>query len=181
MNQKDMIHQDIIRLSKSIRPIVRINCVDPVYLKTMSADELFDSDYTKFEKYAEPVVFEDLNILADIKVLHEIEEDNSFKPTIADIIRQIPNNLIDNAIAFEIIYSPTLIPCDYNLFIEELRNKYYVSIVRLYSAYDKNDSNSRKVTNPLIDLSLIEKPIGMSDDEFKYLHEHFVMLMNMYD
>jgi hypothetical protein len=81
--------------------------------------------------YIEEVDYNKLPHLRDVKMLHTYGWYGYFKPSVAEIIRQIPKDLLSQTVAFEIIYSPSTAE-DLSKYREEMQAGFHVSIVRLY-------------------------------------------------
>ena len=77
--------------------------------------------------FGEEVNYAKLKPLTDVKMLHTYGYYGFFKPTVAEVIRQIPKEFLCKVTAFEIIEIG-----DTNTYKEELNAGYHVSIVRLY-------------------------------------------------
>ncbi len=149
-----------------ISPIVYQN-LKMYYLRKLYGEELYKLPYTTLNNNSdlkEEVDFSVLTYLTDIKMLHKIGPDSVFKPTVAEIIKQIPSDIIDKVVAFEIITGPVGIK---NLFNEELKAGYYVSIVRLYQNRGRKKLVARPVT--LYPSNYSNIPIGMTKAEIKVI------------
>jgi len=72
-----------------------------------------------------------LATLTDITTYHTYGYHGFFKPSIAEVIAQIPEKHIDRIMAFEIIESPETAD-DLNLHLQELNEGYHVAVTRLY-------------------------------------------------
>ncbi|MFH1533481.1 MAG: hypothetical protein ABID64_00945 [Nitrospirota bacterium] len=73
-----------------------------------------------------------LGVLRDIRTYHAYAYYGLFKPTIAEVIAQIPKELLDQVVAFEIIKHPETV-ADLNKEQEALDAGYHVATTRLYS------------------------------------------------
>ena len=76
------------------------------YLRKLSERELTHVAYTWLTEaidYAEKVDFTKLSVLEDIKMLHGYGYYGLFKPSVGEVIRQIPKDLLEKVVAFEII------------------------------------------------------------------------------
>ena len=75
---------------------------------------------------------ENLEILKDISTLHSYGYYGLFKPSIAEVLAQIPDEIIDQVCAFEIIDSPKTAD-DLNKNIKILNAGFHVATTRLYA------------------------------------------------
>ena len=97
-----MSDKDIAHWYENIRPIVKRD----TYLRKLSERELTHVAYTWLTEaidYAEKVDFTKLSVLEDIKMLHGYGYYGLFKPSVGEVIRQIPKDLLEKVVAFEII------------------------------------------------------------------------------
>lgn len=97
-----MSDKDIAHLYENIRPIVKRD----TYLRKLSERELTHVAYTWLTEaidYAEKVDFTKLSVLEDIKMLHGYGYYGLFKPSVGEVIRQIPKDLLEKVVVFEII------------------------------------------------------------------------------
>lgn len=74
---------------------------------------------------------DDLNPVADIRTYHSYGAPNVFKPSIAEVLAQIPDEHLSNVVAFEIMNSPDDAD-DLNRELEALNAGYHVATTRLY-------------------------------------------------
>ncbi|MFA6570038.1 MAG: hypothetical protein WCT77_02245 [Bacteroidota bacterium] len=77
-------------------------------------------------------VAEGLKPLLDIRTYHAFAFYGFFKPTIAEVIAQIPNDILDQVVAFEIIKHPETTE-DLNNEKEAINAGYHVATTRLYT------------------------------------------------
>jgi hypothetical protein len=128
-----MSNIEIINYYKTIRPIKRTNGTS-YYLRELIDKELTEVSYTWIEKddTFHEVDYNQLSAIKEIKVLHKYDHFELFKPSVGEVISQIPNELLNIVVAFEIIKYST--PAnDFNSYHEEFDAGFHVSIVRLYS------------------------------------------------
>lgn len=133
-----MSNEEIAKRYTSIKPIIRKEG-KPSYLRNLSNSELENVAYTWLNDstdYGEFVDFTKLSVLTDVKMLHRWRYYGFFKPTVGEVIRQIPKEYLEKVIAFEIIAGPLDI---YTTFKAELNAGFHVSIVRLYQANDETN------------------------------------------
>lgn len=164
----EMTTEDIVNWYQKIKPIVCHNG-DLRYMRELSPDELIHKSYTwlnKPEDYGDKVDLSTLSILTDVKMLHKYSYYSYFKPSVGEIIRQIPEELRTLTDAFEIIYSPSGQP-DFNIFKDEFDQNYHVSIVRLYQKSDKGYSKAEKLLEYPTSGSPL--PVYMEAEKFKKL------------
>ncbi len=156
-----MSKEEIAHWYANIKPIVD----GDKYLRKLSVDELVDTAYTWLSDYARKVDFSKLSVLEDRKMLHTWGYYGFFKPSVGEVIRQIPKEYIEKVVAFEIIDGAIGM---FRTFKEELNAGYHVSIVRLYQAKDDTNEAAQKITEyPTSDSKI---PVGMTEEEFKELY-----------
>ena len=158
--------EQIAKWYDEIKPIVKRNGV-PVYLAKLSADELIKSPYTRFNKdedYADVVDYSKLSVLADVKMLHTYGYYKFFKPSIGEIIRQIPKELLEKVVAFEMLGGEL---ATNSVFRAEFYAGFHVSIVRLYQLKDITNEEAK----PTFDYpnDNCKTPIGMTEKQFEDL------------
>ncbi len=158
-----MSNEDIAKWYATIKPIVTHEGTFK-YLRQLSDHELTNTAYTWLNKptdYADVVDFSKLSVLADVKMLHTWAYYGFFKPTVGEIIRQIPKELLEKVVAFQIIKGAIGINSFAN---EELNAGYHVSIVRLYQAKDSTNT----VAEPLkyYPTTDSQTPVGMTEEVF---------------
>ena len=161
-----MKSEDIVKWYSTIKPIV-YHDGKPVYMRELTDKELTNVAYTwlNYENdYADTVDFSKLSVLADVKMLHGWGYYGLFKPSVGEVIRQIPSEMLENVVAFQIIYSPHT-SSDFGLFKPEFDAGFHVSVVRLYQAKDDTNEVAEPVGEyPNEDSSL---PVGMTEKEFQ--------------
>ena len=158
-----MSNEDIARYYTTIRPIVKHD----TYLRELTAKELTDTAYTWLNEptdYAEKVDFSKLSVLEDRKMLHGWGYYGFFKPSVGEVIRQIPEEYLKKVVAFEIIHGAIAMN---TTFKDELNAGFHVSIVRLYQAKDDTNEAANPITEyPTSDSKI---PVGITEEEFKKL------------
>ena len=172
-----MEDNEITKWYETIKPIVNYKTdetlkLNSVYLRELTEEELSNISYTWLtkENYADKVDYSKLSVLADVKMLHRWSYYGYFKPSVGEIIRQIPKKMLEKVVAFEIIYSPDDWS-DFNLFKEEFDESYHVSVVRLYQAKDDSNIAAEKIMTEYPSKEDTVPPIGMSDEEFHQLKD----------
>ena len=154
-----MSNGDIAKWYATIKPIVK-NGGKPTYLRELSNSELENVAYTwlnKPEDYGDVVDFTKLSVLADVKMLHGWGYYGFFKPSVGEVIRQIPEEYIEKVVAFEIIRGAIGMNTIFNA-------GFHVSIVRLYQAKDSTNTEAQIIdAYPTNDC---KTPIGMTEEEF---------------
>lgn len=158
-----MSNEDIAKWYASIKPIVKLNGTAR-YLRKLTEDELTGSSYTWLtdpSDYAELVNYNSLSVLADIKMLHRYGYHGFFKPSVGEVIRQIPKEYLEKVIAFEIITGAIGMNTIFN---EELNAGFHVSIVRLYQAKDSTNEEAHPIG--IYPYSESKLPIGITEEEF---------------
>lgn len=114
-------------LAERIKPVVRrprsrdLHYIVPV--------DLFHVAYTWDPKLAEKAT--DLKAVCDITTYHTYGYHGFFKPSIAEVLAQIPEEYLDRVVAFEIVESPNTAD-DLNREREALNAGYHVAKTRLY-------------------------------------------------
>lgn len=160
-----MSTEEIARWYATIKPIVN----GDTYLRELSAEELTNVAYTWLNEptdYAEKVDFSKLSVLEDVKMLHGWGYYGYFKPSVGEVIRQIPKEYLEKVVAFEIIDGAIAMN---STFKDELNAGFHVSIVRLYQAKDAKNEAAHQITKyPTKDSKI---PIGITEEEFKELFE----------
>lgn len=158
-----MSNEEIARWYDTIKPIV----AHDTYLRKLTTDELTKVSYTWLNEptdYADKVDFTKLSVLEDRKMLHGYGYYGYFKPSVWEVIRQIPRDYLEKVVAFEIICGAIGMN---NTFKDELNAGFHVSIVRLYQ--EKDDTN--EVAHPIIEYPTNDSkiPAGMTKEKFKEL------------
>lgn len=128
-----MSKKEICELYRRIKPIVRIDEV-PYYMREFSPSDLTEKSYiwNRGEDKTVPANMEELETIMDNKTLHKYGYHGLFKPSIGEVISQIPKDVLEKVVAFEIVYSPESWD-DFNRYIDEFNAGFHVSSVRLYS------------------------------------------------
>ena len=72
-----------------------------------------------------------LKPIGDIKTLHTYGYGGFFKPTIAEVLAQIPKECLDKVVAFEIVWSPDT-TMDFKKFQKAYDAGYHMAVTRLY-------------------------------------------------
>ena len=159
----EMSNEVISKWYTTIKPIVADEGTFK-YLRPLSNEELTRTAYTWLNKptdYADTVDFSKLSVLADVKMLHTWAYYGFFKPSVGEIIRQIPKELLEKVVAFQIIKGAIGINGFAN---EELNAGFHVSIVRLYQAKDSTNTTAEPLKfYPTSDSQI---PIGMTEEVF---------------
>ena len=160
-----MSNEKIAHWYETINPIVKHN----TYLRELSADELTGTAYTWLNEpsdYADKVDFSKLSVLEDRKMLHGCGYYGFFKPSVGEVIRQIPKEYLEKVVAFEIIDGAIAMNSTFNA---ELNAGFHVSIVRLYQAKDDTNEAAYQITKyPTSDSKV---PVGMTEEEFAELFQ----------
>ena len=156
--RKKMSKRKILKWSKKIRPIVNHNGILK-YLRPLTNEEVLSTWYTYLKKnddYGSKVNFSEISVLADVKMSNGFMQ----RACVAEIIEQIPKELLSKVVAFYIVYSQSCIE-DECFFNEENS----VIIVRLFQSKDETVSKARNIQNYPDERS--HTPIGMTDNEFE--------------
>lgn len=126
----DVPKHRIREMAKRIKPVVTFNGPKksgPHFIKPV---DLFEIAYTWDPKPAGKAV--GLEPLCDITTYHSWAYAGFFKPTIAEVLAQIPAEHINKAVAFEIVDRPRTC-ADMNKEHEALNTSYHVATTRLYT------------------------------------------------
>jgi hypothetical protein len=129
-----MEQTELVKWYQRISPIVASEGKH-YYLRQLSDKELSKVAYNWLNKksdFGEEVDYEKLKPLLDVKMLHTYGWYGYFKPSVAEVIRQIPKDLLSQTVAFEIIRTPSTAE-DLSKYREETSAGFHVSIVRLYT------------------------------------------------
>ena len=122
------VSEDRIReLAERIKPVVQFARKGKCYIKPV---DLFNVAYTWSPESAEVVT--GLKPLCDITTYHTFDYYGFFKPSIAEVLAQIPAEHLDKVIAFEIVGRPFSDVDDLNKEQEALNAGYHVATTRLY-------------------------------------------------
>ena len=119
-----------------IRPVVMIT--EPLsflkpqdgYLSFIKPPDLFNVAYTWDPKPTKEAT--GLKAVADIRTYHVYGYYGLFKPSVAEVIAQIPANLLPTVVAFEIIQNPET-ASDLNKEKQALDDGFHVAKTRLYA------------------------------------------------
>ena len=142
--------------------------MDGKYLRALTEDELTGSAFTWLNKesdFSDIVDFSKLSVLEDRKMLHTWGYYGLFKPSVGEVIRQIPKNLLEKVVAFEIIDGAIGMNSPFRA---ELDAGFHVSIVRLYQA--KDDTNEAAHQLREYPERKTKVPVGMTKREFKEIY-----------
>lgn len=116
-------YEEIQALAERIVPIVNGQFIlpcDPIGIAyTWSNDFTGAVDYKKYETLCEVVTY------------HSYGYYGLFKPSIAEVLSQIPAQHLENAVAFEIIQQPETVE-DLNINIDILNLGYHAAATRIY-------------------------------------------------
>lgn len=161
-----MENAEIMRYYERIKPIVPRSQGDS-YLTELNEHAVTSYAFNKIEEGEETEVlvdYSELATLADVKMIHGWGYHIYFKPSVAEVIRQIPKDLLDKTVAFTLIWGSTT-----SLFKEEFDAGYHPSIIRLFK--------KREDGEPAADQDSMEfdenfkKPLGISDEDFEKLRK----------
>ena len=154
----------IMEYHQKIQTIVWNNCI-PVKHRKFQYNEIMDKNLLFLGAESliltEEVDFTKLSVLTDIKTIHKYEY--GFKATIAEVIEQIPFELLEKTEAFMFVYIPYGRD-DIELFSDEFEQDKSVAILRLYKKREKTDESTPYPGGyPEQNAKL---PINMSEEEF---------------
>lgn len=152
---------EIAYWNKSIKTIVN----HKKYLRDLTKTELTNCVFTlsnHIEDYTGNVDYSELSFLADVKMIHSWTNPAFFRPTVAEVIRQIPKDLLCKTVAFEVLVGAV---SKNGLFKPEFDDGFHVSIVRLYQKRNNSIKPAKKVKK--YPYKSCPTPIGMTEEEFK--------------
>lgn len=158
-----MSTEEIAHWYATIKPIVNHD----TYLRKLSTKELQTVAYIWLNEptdYADKVDFSKLSVLEDRKMLHGWGYYGFFKPSVGEIIRQIPKEYLKKVVAFEIIDGAIAMN---STFIDELNAGFHVSIVRLYQIKDDTNEVAHQITKYPTNNDKI--PVGITEEQFNEL------------
>lgn len=118
---------ELKKLCGRIRAVVDFSEKGKFYIKPVDPHNVAFTWNPKPDKEAEGLKF-----LRDIRTYHTWAYSGYFKPTIAEVIAQIPKDILDQVVAFEIIKYPETAD-DLNKEPEALNAGYHVATTRLYT------------------------------------------------
>lgn len=160
----DMSIEEITKWYANINPIIQV-CGTSFYLRDLSQEELSHRAYTYLNKpwdLLRAVDYNKLSVIADVKMLHRWSYYGNFKPSVSEVISQIPKHLLNKVVAFEIIVGAIGMNSIYRA---ELNAGFHVSVVRLY----QEKINGMQPASPIdcwpTKYSLL--PLGMTESDFK--------------
>ena len=116
----------IEELAERIKPVVQFARKGKYYIRPV---DLFGIAYTWDPKSADKAT--GLKLLCDITTYHTYGYYGMFKPSIAEVLAQIPAEYLDKVVAFEIVGSPETAD-DLNREHEAVNAGYHVATTRLY-------------------------------------------------
>ena len=123
--------EKLLKLYEKIKPIVDIE--DRKYLiREFALNELRYSSYLTDSNVTDEVRASSLETIGEFDCYHTISSREIFEPKIADVLSQMPGELVLKAKAFEIIGIPKLVK-DMNSDIRLINSDYHLSKVRVYS------------------------------------------------
>ena len=131
--------EELIRRYNHIKPIVTRG-YDKYYVRELTEDELINHSYlwmVESKDFGKKVNMDSLLKIVDVKMIHSFSFSGFFKPSVEEILAQIPKKFVEDTVAFEIVYY-TNCQNDMNFFYNETRNDFHVSIVRLYKKSENN-------------------------------------------
>ena len=140
----EMPEDDIRRLAETIKPIVRfaegkegLFRSEQGFPYRIEPVDLFKTAYTYDPK---PTTrFEgELVPLRDITTYHSYGYYGCFKPSVAEVLAQIPDDIVDQVVAFEIVWSPETAA---DLRGEAVNAGYHEATTRLYTEKSESETD----------------------------------------
>ena len=116
--------EEIESRAERIKPIINGKVVD--------CPDLVSTAYTWDPKFKDEVLPE-LKVLQTICTYHGYGHYSLFKPSIAEVLAQIPDDLLQQVVAFEIVDRPETAE-DLNKHLDALNAGFHVAYARLYVA-----------------------------------------------
>ncbi len=115
----------LLELSERIKPVVHFNGIGLCYIK-LNKNLLvpFLRDYEATERA------DGLKTLCDITTFHTFGYHIYFNPTVAEVLAQIPEELVRRAVAFQVVSDPTKDVSTHD--VEALAAGYHAATTRLY-------------------------------------------------
>ena len=101
--------------------------------KPIVTGDIVGTSYTWDPKFDESRKVPELKPLGDITTFHGYGYYGMFKPSIAEVLAQIPDVLVQRVVAFEIIGQPES-AADLNAHPDAVNDGYHVATTRLYEA-----------------------------------------------
>lgn len=123
----EITDEELDTLSARIKPVVNFSKKGKCFIKPVGLRTVAYTWEPKPDKKAK-----DLKPLRDIRTYHTYGYYGFFKPSIAEVIAQIPKELLDQVVAFEIIKAPETAG-DLNEEHDALNAGYHVATTRLYT------------------------------------------------
>ena len=122
----EMSERRILELAERIKPVVTFEEEGCCYIKPV---DMFSESFTWDPEPASKAT--GLKLFCDITTYHPFSHYGSFKPSIAQVILQIPSEHLDKVIAFEIVKHPETAD-DLDPESEIFNSGYHVATTRLY-------------------------------------------------
>jgi hypothetical protein len=116
----------ILELAERIKPVVTFEEEGRCYIKPV---DMFSESFTWDPEPASKAI--GLKLLCDITTYHPYGYYGSFKPSVAQVILQIPAEHLDRVVAFEIVKHPETAD-DLDAESEIFNSGYHVATTRLY-------------------------------------------------
>lgn len=130
----DISDEELLRRYQKIKPIVEVGGVK-YFLREFSKEELKNQSYINEKDIVKKV---NMRLFVpcigqDFECIHKYGHPMFFKPSIAEVLAQIPDGQVDFVDAFEIIEFPQV---DNELIRNKIvfDNGYHISMVRLYTS-----------------------------------------------
>lgn len=139
MNQRiyeipQIADDELLRLYSAIKPIISLDG-EKFYCREFTPKELRGISYTwdKAASKGEPADFALLKEVGKISTLHAYGYYGIFKPSVAEVLSQIPTHLLASVVAFEITDWPRE-AMDLHKNVDALNAGFHVAETTLYSA-----------------------------------------------
>lgn len=116
-------------LANQVQPLVRD---EHAHLRTIHPVDLRNQSYLWDPNFAgDPIPIEDLEVIGHFRCLHTYGYHGMFKPSVAEVLCQIPVSLMEGAAWFEIVEQPKTAE-DLHLEEKALNEGFHVSTVAVY-------------------------------------------------
>lgn len=140
MEKLDLIpklsHEELLKRAERIKPLFSFN--GKLYL-------IEDVDISRVSFIWEPKkkgIAPKMTVLGEILTYHTYGHPMLFKPSIAEVLSQIPEQYLEEVVAFQIVGQPNDAD-DLNRYTTITNAGYHMAITQLYGRIKDNESNSR--------------------------------------
>lgn len=130
--------KELEKIYRQLKPIATVDEIK-YYLKEYSLQQLRYYSYMQdfASSISERLDSSLIDPIDEFICLHKFDYYGSFTPTIAEVLSQVPEHLIDDSNAFEIVEYPTKM-ADVARYFEAFEKGYHLSKVRTYKIKNEN-------------------------------------------